>query len=223
MGRMDLTGQKFGKLTVIGFEEVRGKHACWKCKCSCGKISFVTTGNLRSGHTKSCGCAFYETKNKTHGFSKTRLYGVWLNIKNRCYLQTKNDYERYGGRGIDMCQEWKNDFVSFRKWAYKNGYDENADFMECTLDRIDFNKGYYPDNCRWVNNKEQQNNKRNNVNITYKNETKTLSMWAEELNIPYKTLYARICIYHWSVEEAFERPIGNNGGSRKVLQNKGTY
>lgn len=219
----DLTGQRFGKLVVIERYGSHKGHSQWKCKCDCGNYSIVTTGNLNSGHSKTCGCSYYESKNIKHGLRHTRLYGVWLNIKRRCYLETKPDYERYGGRGIKMCDDWKNDFASFYEWAYKNGYDENASYMECTLDRINTDKDYSPDNCRWVSNKVQQNNKRNNIILSYKGETKTLSIWAEELDLPYKTLYSRLKYRKWSVEEAFERPIGNNGGTRRVLHNKGTH
>ena len=178
--------------------------------------------NLIRGNTKSCGCIFNE-RNEMHGLINTRLYRIWANIKARCYYKKCVDYNDYGGRGITMCDEWKNSFKSFHDWAFDNGYDEKADKWKCTIDRIDVNGNYEPSNCRWATIKEQANNKTNSLNITYKGETKTLAQWAEELDLPYKTLYARIHSYHWDVIEAFERPIGNNGGSKKVFHNKGTY
>lgn len=219
---IDLTGNKYGRLTVKKYIGHKNKNSLWLCKCDCGNESVVLSGNLTRNNTKSCGCLFNEMF-EMHGMKNTRLYRIWANIKARCYYEKSIDYKDYGFRGIKMCDEWKNSFLAFYKWAHENGYDENASKWQCTIDRIDVNGNYEPSNCKWATIKEQANNKTNNVYVTYKGVTKTLAIWAEELDLPYKTLYARICTRHWSVEEAFERPIGNNGGSRKVLHNKGTY
>lgn len=118
---------------------------------------------------------------------------------NRCYREKDKRFNNYGGRGIKVCEEWKNNFNHFAEWAYKNGYNENL-----TLDRIDVNGDYEPSNCRWVTLKQQENNRSNNHLITYKNETKTLAQWAEEKNIKYSTLERRINRYHWTIERALE-------------------
>lgn len=220
--RVDLTGKRFGRLVAVEFLEVRKGNSVWKCKCDCGNESEVCYSNLVRGNTRSCGCIFNE-KFEMHGLKDTRLYRVWANIKARCYYKKDVDYPDYGGRGIIMCEEWKNGFQTFYDWAMANGYDENAEKWQCTIERIDVNGNYEPSNCKWATIKEQANNKTNSFNITYKGETKTLAQWAEDLDLPYKTLYARIHCRHWDIEEAFERPIANNGGKRKVYHNKGTY
>jgi hypothetical protein len=143
---------------------------------------------------------------KIHGGRKTRLYEIWYNMRQRCYNSNIESYKNYGGRGIIVCDEWKNDFVSFRDWALSNGYTESL-----TLDRIDVNKDYCPENCRWVSQLIQQNNRSNNHYITYNNQNKTLAEWARELNFTYKMLEHRIN-RGWTIEEAFTIP---KGGRRK--------
>ena len=129
---------------------------------------------------------------KTHGFGfENRLYRIWSNMKGRCYSKTSSVYNIYGARGITVCDEWKNDFLAFRKWALENGYDENAKRMDCTLDRINVDGNYCPENCRWVDIKTQANNRRTNVFITYNEETHTISEWAEITGIKPLTLASR--------------------------------
>ena len=214
----DLAGQRFGNLVAINYVGKKSNNILWHCKCDCGNETDVHYGNLISGHTKSCGCS-----REKHGMKNTRLYRIWANMKARCYYKKCVDYKDYGQRGIRVCDTWKNSFVAFNKWAFENGYDENLGKWECTIERINVNGNYEPSNCKWVTIKEQANNKTNNVFITYKGETKTLPMWAEILDLPYKTIYSRIKYRKWSVEDAFETPIGNNGGKRKVCHYKGTY
>lgn len=146
----------------------------------------------------------------------TRLARIYSNMKNRCYNSKDQKYKNYGGRGITVCEEWLNletvkglkggitkGWIAFKEWAQNNGYAENL-----SLDRIDNNKGYSPDNCRWVDMKIQENNRRNNFYITYKGRTQTLSQWCDELNLSRATIYCRINKFHWSVERAFEeKPI----------------
>ena len=164
----NLTGQRFGRLVVIersGSDKYR--RAMWKCQCDCGEIRVEYSTNLLGGRVNSCGCLRAE-KNRnriTHGKRKSRLYCVWSDMKNRCYNPKIHNYHRYGGRGITICDEWRNDFQAFYEWAMANGYDENAPYMQCTIDRIDNDKGYSPDNCRWVDMKVQNNNKSNNRKV----------------------------------------------------------
>lgn len=223
MGKfVNLEGNRYGRLVAKEFIGNKKHNSLWLCKCDCGNERVVYYSNLIRGNTKSCGCIFNE-KYEIHGMKNTKLYRVWANIKARCYYEKCIDYKDYGARGIAMCDKWKNSFIAFHNWAYANGYDENAPKWQCTIERTDVNGNYEPSNCSWVTIKEQANNKTNNVYITYKGETKTLAIWAEELDLPYKTLYSRLKYRKWSVEDAFEKQIGNNGGSRKVLHNKGTY
>ena len=160
----DLTGQQFGRLVVT---ERAGNdkyyRAMWKCQCDCGEIRVESSSNLLRGLVKSCGCLRSENSRNsiTHGKRKTRLYGVWSDMKTRCYNPKTHNYQRYGGRGITVCDEWLNDFQAFYDWAMANGYDENAPYMKCTIDRIDNDKGYSPDNCRWVDVATQNKNKSN--------------------------------------------------------------
>lgn len=159
--RIDITGKRFGRLTVIEFDgKGNDGQARWKCVCDCGTITFSSSGNLRSGRMKSCGCLRRENgvshaKSMTkHGQHDTRLYRIWNTMKNRCQNPNVHNYEHYGGRGITVCEEWQ-DFEPFYNWAMSNGYQAHL-----TLDRKDNFAGYSPDNCRWATMKEQQNNKR---------------------------------------------------------------
>ena len=207
----NLIGQKFGRLTVIARAEnnKRGQTR-WLCKCECGNEKIVGAYLLKSGQTKSCGCLKKEKfTHKKHGLRYTRIYKLWLSIKQRCYNPKELVYKHYGGRGIAMCEEWKNNFMSFHDWAFANGYDENVKRGECTIDRIDTNGNYEPSNCRWVTQKEQANNKRNNVLLTYKGNTHTAQQWAEILDIKYITLITRLK-RGWSVEKTLTTPLRGN-------------
>jgi len=165
---IDLIGQKFGRLLVISRVENKGEDTIWLCKCDCGNIKEIRRRQLISGDTISCGCYHKEDiskRNLKHGRSNSKLYRRYIGIKNRCYYKNHKMYSRYGGRGIKMCDDWKNDFQSFYNWCLKTGYNENL-----TIDRIDNDGDYSPDNCRWVNRKNQFNNK-----ITTRNKDGTFS------------------------------------------------
>lgn len=147
------------------------------------------------------------------GNQHKRLYGVYRGMIQRCYYQQKQGYKYYGGRGIKVCEEWKDSFSNFAKWAYENGYDENLSSFECTLDRIDFNKDYSPENCRWVSMEIQNNNKRkyHGKIYEYAGEAHTLKDWAKILGTCYHTLNCRLCQYGWTFEKAVETPIRKSG------------
>ena len=200
----DLTGKKFGKLQVI--KRSNRKGAYWICKCDCGNISEVYSSNLISGRTVSCGCYLNEirkTQRTTHGDSKSRLYNIWTLMKKRCSDKNCKAYQNYGGRGISVCPEWKNDFESFKNWAINNGYSSGL-----TIDRIDNNGNYEPSNCRWADVKTQNNNNRMNVKVTINGETKTLAQWCEYYNTSYVAVRARR-LRGWDDIEAITTPIGN--------------
>lgn len=198
MGRIDLSGMVFGRLTALAHV---GK-SFWECECSCGRSKKVYAGNLRSGHTKSCGCLLAASVRKTHRMSKTVLYSRWRDILNRCYRNATQAYKHYGGRGITVCDEWRTRFEPFRDWALANGY---TDALE--IDRIDVNGNYEPSNCRFVTHLENARNTRTNVLITHGGDTKTMSAWAVELKIPYKLLQQRITRDKLSFAEAITKPI----------------
>lgn len=209
----DLIGQKFNKLTVIKRVENHvqpsgQQYAQWLCKCECGNETVVRTTFLIKGRTKSCGCLVKE-KNSTHGLKKSRLYAVWRDIKARCFNPNAVNFKNYGAKGITICDKWRNDFKAFYDWAMDNGYNPKAKKGECTIDRIDVNGNYEPNNCRWVDNITQQNNKRNNRYLTYNGETHTTAEWGRILNISRFTLFARLK-KGWSVEKTLSTPLRGN-------------
>ena len=153
----NLIGEKFGRLTVIGDGTHQNWEHKWECRCECGNITYVTTKGLKSGKTRSCGCLKKECRPTfIHGKSKERIHKEWRGILHRCKNPSASHYENYGGRGIDVCKEWKgkNGFLNFYNWAMENGYSDNL-----TLDRKDNDKGYSPDNCRWVTHIENCHNR----------------------------------------------------------------
>jgi hypothetical protein len=197
MGRFhDLSGQQFGKLTVI---ERKGKNkhkqTLWLCVCKCGNQVVTTSGSLVTGTAQSCGCSRGESNTK-HGMAHTRLYHIWANIIQRCENPNNSSYKNYGGRGITVCDDWKNDFQTFYDWSMANGYLEDL-----TIDRIDVNGNYEPSNCRWTTIKEQGFNRRNNHFITFNGKTQTMREWSEELNIDYDVIAKRLNVLHWDVEK----------------------
>lgn len=212
MGKIiDLTGRRFGRLVVLGIAgRTTGKHKeiLWACKCDCGNSASVNGQRLRNGETTSCGCYHRERvheMSKTHGETKSRLYSIWKAMKRRCYGVNTKVYYRYGGRGITVCDEWRNDFVAFKTWALATGYQDGL-----TLDRIDNDKGYSPENCRWASYKEQANNTRRNHLVTCRGETHTIAEWAVMRGINDQTLRNRLGRYGWSVERALN--FTTNGG-----------
>ena len=202
----DLTNRKFGRLTVVSrAENDKRGNTRWVCICACGNEVTTKRNSLVSKRTHSCGCYKSERTRERHfkhGLKRHRLYTIWSHMKRRCYNNSTKYYSYYGGRGIDVCEEWRNDFLRFYYWAIENDYAKDL-----ALDRIDNNKGYTPENCRWVDMTTQANNKRNNRHITYRGETKTLAQWARHLGICAAVLRQRLSRYGWAVEKAFTTPL----------------
>lgn len=201
---INLSGQTFGRLTAIKVVGRKHKEAVWLCQCQCGKTVQVVGSALRLGQSRSCGCLKLEefsARTTTHGKSKTRLYNTYQAMKRRCYNPNVKRYEHYGGRGITICDEWLNDFQAFYDWAMANGYNPDAPRGECTIDRIDNDKGYSPANCRWVGTKAQERNKSNNHVVEFQGETHSITEWSEKTGIGVSTIIFRLKS-GWSVERA---------------------
>lgn len=199
MGKLvDLTGKTFGRWMVMYRAPNRidadGKTRVWfHCKCECGKEADVNAASLRNGKSLSCGCARIEHvrgnhANRVHGQKGTRLYSIWCNMNDRCYRRENERYHRYGGRGIKVCDEWrgKHGFQSFMEWAYKSGYSKAL-----TLDRIDNDRGYSPQNCRWASPKEQSNNRSNGRYITVGEVRQTVAQWSDQLGLKRPGIYKK--------------------------------
>lgn len=189
----DLTGKRFYRLTAIKRVENKGNKTMWLCKCDCGNYATVCGAYLTNGHTKSCGC-YSRERSKTHGHHDHPLYRVWLGIRTRCYNSTDSSYKNYGGRGIKMCDEWLNNFKSFYDWSIANGYKNErleSGRNKWTVDRIDNNGDYCPENCRWTDQKTQANNTRRNRFITINGESRTLEQWTQILGVARESLRQR--------------------------------
>lgn len=202
--RVDLTGKRFGHLTVICRSGSKNNRTLWECRCDCGVTAFVDTHSLSTGNTKSCGCQKHRGRT-IHGQAagnQTRLYRIWAAMKKRCKNPSNTNYDHYGGRGIRVCGDW-NDFIPFRDWALANGYTDSL-----TIDRIDPNGNYEPKNCRWVTYAVQENNTTRNHYVEAYGKRMTVSQWACETGFPYKTLVTRLNLLGWSGEAAVTIPIG---------------
>tara|TARA_R110001632_G_scaffold215733_2_gene343017 strand:- start:13549 stop:14109 length:561 start_codon:yes stop_codon:yes gene_type:complete len=169
-----------------------------KVMCSCGKEKVASVDHVNSGHTKSCGCL--NGRPMGHTLEHKRMYAVWANIKARCFSKTNKQYVDYGGRGITLCDDWKNSFLTFYRDIGPRPSKKHS------VDRIDNNGPYSPENCRWATGCEQQNNTRKNVTLTYKGKTMTVANWSRACDIKASVLYARKK-KGWSDERALTDPI----------------
>ncbi len=208
MKAIDLTGKRFTRLTVIRPAEDRGGRRCWHCTCDCGAFRLVVTEHLRSGHTKSCGCYSAEilgNRRRTHGMSGSPEYNVWMGIIQRCCNKNYRECHLYGGRGIQICSQWKQSFSAF--------FSDMGPRPSLThsIDRINNNGNYTPENCRWATVTMQANNKRTSRSIRCFGETKTIAEWARVVDIGYATLRNRVGA-GWPIEQALtmQPKIGRN-------------
>ena len=207
-------GDRINFLTMISdpISKRRKQYALFKCVC--GRVKEIRVENVKIGSTKSCGCQrgylmSQKPHNYKHGDTKTRIYAIYHKMKARCCNPNYAESQYYIDRGITICDEWLNSFTKFRDWAYTHGYQDNL-----SIDRINVNKGYSPDNCRWATPKQQSRNKRSNIKITFENKTKCLMEWCEELNLNYGAISARIK-RGWDYERALSTPIKNMKGKKK--------
>lgn len=196
----DLTGQRFGRLVVTGLSHV-SQRSYWRCICDCGNPCVVCGSKLINGNTKSCGClkkSILGTQTTTHGETRTRLYRIWQGMRRRCNDSNNPKYINYGARGIYVCEEWQRDYTTFRDWALSNGYTQ-----ELSIDRIDNDGPYSPENCRWTTNAQQSVNKQNSIVVEYHGRVQPLSIWCKELGLKYGTVWRRLAILRWPTEKAF--------------------
>lgn len=187
----NLVGMRFETLEVLRMAEEHVKPSgrkilMWQCRCDCGNIVTVSGESLKYGNTKSCGCK-RRNNFRTHGKSNTRLYEIWTDMKQRCLNPNQKTYKYYGGRGITICEEWLDDFMNFYDWAMENGYQDKL-----TIDRIDVNGKYEPNNCRWVTMETQLRNTRRNHFIEINGERHTIAEWARIYEINPQTINSRI-------------------------------
>jgi len=213
----DLTGKKFGRLTVLERHGTSSNPVMWKCRCDCGTEKPIAYKHLKYGGTVSCGCYRSEVSRKsvthghtcshpvTHGQScraggnRTKLYTTWEGIKQRCHNPNDKGYKNYGGRGITVCDRWKNSFENFFK-------DMGVKPKGLTLERIENDKGYSKENCKWATMKQQASNRRNSRFITYNGETKIMTEWARQYGLSRGVLWQRIYNMKWDLKDALERP-----------------
>lgn len=204
---VNVANQRFGRLVAIRkVGKDKYKQNLWLCRCDCGKECITNTNRLSQGKTRSCGCLKAEGNNIRHGMCYTRLNSIYRKMKARCLNPNNPRYSDYGGRNIQICSEWigKDGFKNFAEWAYKNGYSDAL-----TIDRIDNNKGYSPDNCRWADAKTQNRNTRRNHLLMIDGVTKTMAEWSEISGVPYTVLIQRINKLKWNPKRAITEEVKN--------------
>jgi len=202
---IDLKDQKFNNLTVISrAENDKFGRTQWNCQCECGNKTIVKHNQLIRKDdkcTKSCGCLKISASNH----SKERLYKIWFDMKRRCYNKKNSNFQNYGGRGITVCDEWRNNYLAFKKWSTSNGYSDVL-----SIDRKDVNGNYEPSNCRWATEEIQRNNKRSSHYVIYNNAQYTITEFSRLLNVSTKTIYNRIS-EGLDINAIAERYLSKNG------------
>jgi hypothetical protein len=201
----DITGEKFGRLTVIK-KSHQDKWGVWHwlCKCDCGNEISPSGTNLRAGKAPSCGCSKIEKNRECstkHNLSRSRIYQTHTDMLQRCNNPNKRCYKYYGGRGIKVCKEWET-FEGFWEWAQHSGYTNDL-----TIERINVDGNYCPENCTWIPLSQQSINTRATEYITYNNKTLTLQEWSKETGINRMTLYSRLHTRKWSIEKTLTTPV----------------
>lgn len=213
--RIDLTGQRFGRLLVLHSAPSKGKYnsTYWKCRCDCGNEKIILTRSLTHNKVKSCGCLRTEKlrERATHGMSETRFYGIWMGIKNRCNNINEPAYKYYGARGIRVCDRWLESFENFRDDMYQSYSNHIKKFGKdnTTIERKENNGNYCSKNCEWSDKKKQCNNRRSNRLITYKGKTQNISQWAKEVNVSRYNIAFRLKM-KWSMDKVFNNKNYNS-------------
>jgi hypothetical protein len=202
---IDLTGQRFGRLVAESY--IKPPHRRWQCRCDCGNVARVPAGNLRSGMTNSCGCLLkYGIGRRTHGFTRTRVYEIWKSMRKRCRNPNDPSFKHYGARGIKVCERWDKDFLAFLEDMGLPPGDGQKE-REYSVERVNNDGDYAPDNCVWVPLPDQATNRRNNRNITHAGRTQCLQAWADESKVTGQHLRGRLRD-GWYFEDAISLPVG---------------
>lgn len=207
MGKfIDIAGERFGRLVAVHrLDGMRNKRVVYLCQCDCGQKVEVRAESLRSGHTQSCGCKHRDivaARGTKHGHCYTRLYRIWGSMVQRCENPNHKAYKNYGGRGIRICHEWRNDFETFYQWAIHNGYGDDLQ-----IDRQDNDDGYHPANCRFVTRTENNRNRRCTKVVSFRGQTKPLASLCDELDIDYNLVLNRINAHGWSIDRALTESV----------------
>lgn len=200
----DVTGQRFNRLTVIELSHMK-RCAFWRCKCDCGNEVVIPIDGLTTGHTKSCGCHKAENTHRLlyrHGREPKDVWCAWCHIRSRCYNPKNRSYSRYGGRGIRVCQRWRESFEAFRDDMGPRPSPQHS------IEREENNGDYEPDNCVWATKKEQARNRRTSALIEYRGKTQCVTAWAEEIGMKPHTLYRRVFVSKWEIERAMTTAVG---------------
>lgn len=212
MKNIDITGKRFGRLLAVEQTYTKKGQQYWMCICDCGTEKIIRKSHLISGRIKSCGCLLKDNMSGyKHGLCNTRIMRIFQGIKNRCYNKNEKAYKNYGGRNITICKEWLENSLLFYEWAKNNGYKKGL-----TIDRIDNNKGYSPDNCRWTTYKQQARNTRRNLILEYRGKKKCLAEWCDFLGLDSRRTQERLK-RGWSVERAFSNKEALVYWSRRSL------
>lgn len=218
--KIDIIGKKFGKLTIIDGAYIKDYRVYLRCKCDCGNEKIILRENITRGLTKSCGC-YKKTNSLDIKYPNyTRLWNVWYGIKRRCYCDKENSYRFYGAKGITICNEWKNDFMAFYKWAIENGYKYGKNIPRLTIERINVYGNYEPNNCCWKTYKEQMLNTTRNHKLLYKDKIMTIKEISNDLGMEYMQLYNSLIMNDFELEKAIKHFNNRHAFHKLNINNK---